>query len=148
MRKAVHAVGRAPLGCDIRGTVVIVVLAAEAPGGHGPCGDSSIRGAQLNSPTLRLLGVSHCAERPAHSARARSPAGLLYSHMLTPKQSQSWHVLRSKAHVTFPLALPSVLCPCFKHTQTECRQSLDVNHFMSGKGAALRVVSVTPQAVG
>lgn len=122
VREAVHAIGRAPLGGDIRGAVVIVVLTAEAPGGHGPCGDSGVRGAQLNSPTLRLLGVSHGAERPARTARARSPAGLLYSHMLTPKQLQSWHVLRSKAHVTCPLALPSGPCLCFGHTQREWGQ--------------------------
>lgn len=117
--EAIHALGRAALRRDVRGAVVIVVLAAEAPGGHGPCGGSGIRGAQLNSPTLRLLGVSHCAERPARTARARSPPGLLYSRMLPPKQSRSWHVLRSKVHGTFPLALPSGSCPCFGHTQPE-----------------------------
>lgn len=109
--KAIHAVRRAPLRCDICGAVVIVVLTAQAPGGHGPCGDRGIRSAQLNSPILRLLGVSHCAERLACTARARSPPGLLCSHMLPPKQSESWHVLRSKVHGTFPLALPSGSCP-------------------------------------
>lgn len=103
--KAVDATRWAPLWCDIRGAVVIVVLAAQAPSGHGLCGGSCIRSAQLNTPLLGLPGVSHCAERPAPTTRARSAPGLLYSNMLPPKQSWSWHVPRSNVHSMFPTAL-------------------------------------------
>lgn len=67
--------------------------------------------------------------------------GLLYSNVLPPKQSLGWHVLRSKVHGTFLLALPAGSCPCFGHTQTgqardPARQSLDATRFTSGKGSA------------
>lgn len=119
MGETIHTVGRTPLRRDVRGAVVIVVLTAEAPGGHGPCGRSCIRGAQLNGPLLRFLGVSHRAERLARTAGARSPPRLLYSNTLLPKLSGSWHVPRSKVHGTFPPALPAGSCPstCLGHTQ-------------------------------
>lgn len=99
--KAVHATRWASLWRDVRGAVVVVVLTAEAPGGHGPCGGSCISGAQLDIPLPRLLGVSHRAERPARTAAARSPSRAFIQQcapaqaitgLACPKVKGAWHI--------------------------------------------------------
>lgn len=87
MGEAIHAARRAPLWRDIRGAVVVVVLTAEALGGHGPCGGSSIRGAQLNTPLLRLLRVSHPAERSAPTAGWSKVSSRAFIQQRAPAQA-------------------------------------------------------------
>lgn len=64
--EAIHALGRAPLWGDICGAVVIVVLAAEAPGGHGPCTAWSSSSSRNSSSVQQARSTSISLTKDTH----------------------------------------------------------------------------------